>query len=173
MRALFIGRFQPFHNGHLEVIREIARQFVPVIAIGSAGLSHTVNDPFTAGERYLMISEALKSDGITEFAIIPVMDVNRYGIWVSHIRTLVPPFDVVVSNNSLTRRLFSEQGYEVQAPKRYSRNVYQGTYIRQLMLTGGEWDHLVPPAVQEAILSFNGIDRMLELSESDDTESEN
>jgi nicotinamide-nucleotide adenylyltransferase len=167
MRALFIGRFQPFHNGHLEVIREIAREFIPIVVIGSAEVSHTINDPFTAGERYLMISESLKSEGITEFAIIPIMDVNRYGIWVSHITTLVPTFDVVIANNPLTRRLFSEQGFEVRSPKRYSREVFRGTYIRELMLSGGEWEPLVPAAVSSVINDLQGVARMRELGRSD------
>jgi len=167
MRALFIGRFQPFHNGHLEVIKEIAAECEPVIVIGSAGVSHTVEDPFTAGERYLMISETLRSEGMKTFSIIPVMNVNRYGIWVSHVRTLVPPFDVVVSNNPLTRRLFSEYGYQVQAPKRYSREVFMGSYIRDQMLSGGEWTNLVPACIVRIIEELDGVGRLNELSVSD------
>lgn len=168
MRALFIGRFQPFHNGHLEVIKEIAQDYEPVIVIGSAGLSHTLDDPFTAGERYLMISESLKSAGIHEFAIIPVMNVNRYGIWVSHIRTLVPPFDLVVSNNSLTRRLFSEYGYMVHSPKRYSREIFCGKYIREQMLEGGNWEKLVPDIVRQIVEDLDGVGRIRDLSHSDE-----
>lgn len=172
MRALFIGRFQPFHNGHLEVIREIAEEYIPVIVIGSAGKSHTPDDPFTAGERFLMISESLKSAGIGEFSIIPVMNVNRYGIWVSHIRTLVPSFDLVVSNNSLTRRLFSEYGYSVRAPMRYSRDVYRGSHIRKQILEGERWDHLVPEDVGRIINDIQGVERMVELSQTDDPEAD-
>ncbi|MDF2956278.1 MAG: Nicotinamide mononucleotide adenylyltransferase, partial [Candidatus Alkanophagales archaeon MCA70_species_2] len=36
MRALYIGRFQPYHKGHHFVIKEIASQFDEiVIVIGS------------------------------------------------------------------------------------------------------------------------------------------
>ena len=171
MRALFIGRFQPFHNGHLEVVREIAEEYVPIIVIGSAGKSHTLEDPFTAGERYLMISESLKSADIQEFAIIPVINVNRYGIWVSHIRTLVPSFDLVISNNSLTRRLFSEYGYMVRSPKRFSREVFRGSYIRERILEGERWDQLVPKDVTKIINDIGGVERMLELSQGEDPEA--
>ncbi len=168
MRALFIGRFQPFHNGHLEVIKEIAQDHELIIIIGSAEVSHTLQDPFTAGERHLMISRSLKAAGIGDFSIIPVMNVNRYGIWVSHIKTLVPPFDLVVSNNSLTRRLFSEYGYMVRSPKRYSRDVFRGQYIREQILKRGKWDHLVPGEVVKVLNELDGVQRLFELSQSDD-----
>ncbi|EQD45121.1 nicotinamide-nucleotide adenylyltransferase, partial [mine drainage metagenome] len=52
MRAFVVGRFQPFHNGHLHVIKEILSQYSSVIiGIGSAQYSHTMENPFTAGER--------------------------------------------------------------------------------------------------------------------------
>ena len=60
--GLIIGRFQPFHNGHMEVLRKIFAECDHVIiGIGSAQYSHTDKDPFTAGERYHMIAEALRS----------------------------------------------------------------------------------------------------------------
>ena len=70
MRALFVGRFQPFHLGHFKVIQEIFGSYEPVIIIGSAELSHTTADPFTAGERYEMISRSLMDAGIKDFWII-------------------------------------------------------------------------------------------------------
>ena len=48
MRALYIGRFQPFHLGHLHIVKyilEVSKEVI--IAIGSSG-SHTVHNPFTA-----------------------------------------------------------------------------------------------------------------------------
>ncbi|MCK5309571.1 MAG: adenylyltransferase/cytidyltransferase family protein, partial [Thermoplasmata archaeon] len=54
MRGLIIGRFQPFHKGHFEVLKEIAGQVDKlIIGIGSADESYTFEDPFTAGERHL------------------------------------------------------------------------------------------------------------------------
>ena len=65
--ALIIGRFQPLHNGHLEVIRKVSAECDHVIiGIGSAQSSHTSENPFTAGERYLMMSETLKDEGIDD-----------------------------------------------------------------------------------------------------------
>ena len=54
MRGLLIGRFQPFHGGHLEVVRKIRTDRPAaslLIGIGSAEESYTWENPFTAGER--------------------------------------------------------------------------------------------------------------------------
>ncbi|MDD1747301.1 MAG: nicotinamide-nucleotide adenylyltransferase [Methanomassiliicoccales archaeon] len=165
--ALVIGRFQPFHNGHLEVVRTIARECGSiVIAIGSAQYSHTTENPFTAGERYLMISRALCDDGMRDFFIVPVIDINRYAVWVSHVVSLVPPFQVVYSNNPLTRRLFSEAGFEVKASPMFNREMYSGTEIRRRMIAGESWRRLVPSAVAKVIKDVRGVERMRDLSAS-------
>jgi len=59
-RAFFIGRFQPFHLGHMEVLRKILKEVEElIVGVGSAQESHTIENPFTAGERILMVSRAL------------------------------------------------------------------------------------------------------------------
>ncbi len=165
--GLVIGRFQPFHKGHLEVVRIIAEECDSVVVgIGSAQSSHTLENPFTAGERYLMISRSLRDDGVPDFSIVPVMDINRYSVWVSHVVSLVPPFQVVYSNNPLTRRLFSEAGYEVRASPLFSRDVYSGTEIRRRMIAGKGWRSLVPAAVVKVVEDIHGVQRMKELCSS-------
>ena len=55
-RALFVGRFQPFHNGHIHAIGEILEESDElIIVVGSAQMSHEPDNPFTAGERLEMI----------------------------------------------------------------------------------------------------------------------
>jgi nicotinamide-nucleotide adenylyltransferase len=132
MRALTIGRFQPFHNGHLEVIKEVIdEQDSIVIGIGSAQHSHSLENPFTAGERYLMISNTLVSNNIDNYFIVPIIDMNRYAIWVAHVESLIPPVDVVYTHNPLTRRLFLEKSYDVQTPMEYNRENLSGKEIRR------------------------------------------
>ena len=79
-RGLFVGRFQPFHNGHLEVIKRILTEVDElIIIVGSAQYSHRLDNPFTAGERIAMIKRALGEIGV-EFSriwIIPVPDFNH------------------------------------------------------------------------------------------------
>ena len=55
-RGLFLGRFQPFHLGHLDVIKQALKMVDElVIVIGSAQYSHTFENPFTDSEREEMI----------------------------------------------------------------------------------------------------------------------
>ncbi len=113
-RAFYIGRFQPFHKGHLKVISEIAGEVDElVIGIGSAQLSHTQENPFTSGERILMISRSLESLDLYHY-VIPINDIYRNAEWVAHVRSMTPPFTAVFSNNPLVSRLFYESGYEVK-----------------------------------------------------------
>ena len=166
MRGLVIGRYQPFHNGHLEVIHEIVQDTECtelIIAIGSAQESHTIENPFTAGERIIMIDGTLTEAGIENYFLIPITDINRYAVWVAHVESLVPPIDIVYTNNSLTRRLFTERGYNVKSPKLYDREKFSGTKIREMMKSKKDWTDLVPPAVVKIIKEINGEKRIQEL----------
>jgi nicotinamide-nucleotide adenylyltransferase len=168
MRALYIGRFQPYHLGHHAVIKEIAREVDEVvICIGSAQVSHELDDPFTGGERYLMISRSLREDSIFNFFVVPVLDVNRNAIWVAHVESLIPPVDTVFSSNPLIQRLFKEKGYKIRAPLLFNRKEYSGSEVRRRMLSDENWDDLMPKAVVEVVKEIEGVKRMKELAQSD------
>ena len=164
-RGLFIGRFQPFHMGHLSVIEEMFdRGEYLIIAIGSARKSYTVTNPFTAGERTLMIRSSLRRSWHERCFILHLDDINRYNVWVSHVEDLVPPFDLVIGNSRLTALLFSEKGYEIYYPEEYSRDVYRGKVIRHMMMEGDDWTDLVPPEVVDVISGINGPERLQKIS---------
>ena len=166
--SLVIGRFQPLHLGHMDVIRKCAEESDHLtIGIGSAQYSHTVENPFTAGERYLMIEETLKDEGIKNYSIVPVEDLNRYSVWVSHVVSMCPPFNTVYSNNPFTKRLFTEAGFDIKASPLYNRSVYSGTEVRRRMESDGDWRSLVPPAVAEVIEKIDGVGRVKSLSGKD------
>ena len=159
--SLVIGRFQPLHLGHMDVIRKCAEESEHLtIGIGSAQYSHTVDNPFTAGERYLMIEETLKAEGIDNYSIVPVEDLNRYSVWVAHVVSMCPPFACVYSNNPFTKRLFTEAGFKVKASPLYNRDVYSGTEVRRRMNTGDDWRSLVPSTVADVIDKIDGVGRL-------------
>jgi nicotinamide-nucleotide adenylyltransferase len=165
VNALLIGRFQPFHKGHLQVIRRVAEECDYVtIGIGSAQFSHTYENPFTAGERHLMISRSLKAEGLENYFLVPIVDVNRYAVWVAHVVSLVPPFQAVYTNNPLARRLFREAGFEVRGSPMFSREEYSGTEIRKRMLKGDKWEDLVPDGTASVIREIDGVQRLKDLT---------
>jgi nicotinamide-nucleotide adenylyltransferase len=169
-RGLYVGRFQPFHIGHLDAIKEVLGKVDElVIVIGSAQYSHTLNNPFTAGERLVMIRQALREADVKlpRVWIVPVPDVHLHMLWVSAVEGYTPKFDVLYSNEPLTRRLFMESGYNVEAIKLFERQVYSSTYVREKMLKDESWTTLVPKSVAEFINKIDGVNRLRDLARTD------
>jgi nicotinamide-nucleotide adenylyltransferase len=169
-RGLYVGRFQPFHLGHLEAIKEVFKEVSElVIVIGSAQYSHNIDNPFTAGERLVMIRRALQKTDIdySRLWVVPVPDVHLHMLWVSALEGYTPHFDVVYSNEPLTRRLFVEAGYEVKSIRFFQRKVYTSTLIRKKMLANENWTKLVPKSVAEFINEIDGVNRLQDLARTD------
>lgn len=166
-RGFYIGRFQPYHNGHQSVLEHIAENVDEIIiGIGSAQLSHQVDNPFTAGERVLMITRSLTSLSCP-FYVIPIEDIQRNALWAAHVRSMAPPFDTCYSSNPLVVRLFSESGIDVQSPSMYERERLSGTEIRKRMLAGESWEDLVPDAVVQVLREIDATGRLRQISRSD------
>lgn len=54
--AVFIGRFQPFHNGHLEIVQAALKKAKKlIVVVGSARSGRTIKNPWTFQERVNMI----------------------------------------------------------------------------------------------------------------------
>jgi len=173
VRAILIGRMQPVHNGHMQVINKILQEVDEVIiGIGSAQLSHEIKDPFTAGERVVMMSQALAEENVdpSRYYIIPMQDINFNAIWASHVKMLTPPFSIVYSGNPLVKQLFSEENFEVKQPPLYSRKTLSGTEIRNRILNDGNWEELVPNATVNLIKEIKGVERIKNLSKKEISE---
>lgn len=167
VRAVFPGRFQPFHLGHLGVVKYVLEKVDEiVIVVGSSQESHTYQNPFTAGERIFMIKESLREEGISmdRVYIIPIPDVLMNSVWVYHVRMYCPPFSMVVARNPLVLRLFKEAGYELLVPPPISREVYSSTNIRRKMIFGEEWKSLVPGKVYQILKEIRGEERLREIA---------
>ncbi len=163
-RALFPGRFQPFHKGHLSVVEELLREYDEVvIVIGSAQEGFTCRNPFTAGERLEMIDDVLRSQGFgrDRYWLIPVPDLYKPLAWTTYVLGMVPHVDVVVSGNPHTASIYRWMGYSVLEPKMYGDGRYNGTHIRSLIARDDpSWKELVPDKVVEYIYSLDGVERI-------------
>jgi len=169
-RGLFVGRFQPFHKGHLEAIKDVLKEVDEVgVVIGSAQYSHRKDNPFTAGERVTMIRKALEEAEIpaARWWIVPVPDVHVHMVWVAEVVGYVPKFDVVYSNDPLTKRLFLEAGFKVKPFPLHKREVYSATEIRERILNGKDWKTLVPKSVVKIIEEIGGVQRLQDLARTD------
>ena len=155
-RGLFVGRFQPYHLGHHNALKNALLQVNEmVIVVGSPKESFQPQNPFTAGERLEMISAALREDGIfAKCYIIPVDDILEYALWTARIKSYCPAFAIVFTNNPLVRELFEADGYRVE--KLVSNNSrLDSTKVRSCILKGESLKGLVPEAVEEFLEAIN------------------
>jgi nicotinamide-nucleotide adenylyltransferase len=142
--SLFIGRFQPFHKGHLGVARRLARRGRLVIAIGSSRSRRTADNPFSHAERKRMVALALKEIG-ARAAIVDVPDIPDDARWAAWVERRCPKFGIVYTGNAFVASLFRKDGYPVRIIK--EQKGISATRIRSLMARGGRWQAMVPPAV--------------------------
>jgi len=170
LRGLYVGRYQPFHKGHLHAVKYIlGRVDQLLIVVGSAQYSHTRRNPFTAGERISMIHAALDAGGVDRalYSVLPVPDIHAHSLWVRHVGSYVPRFEVVYANDALVKRLFEEGGYRVEPIPFLERDAFSATEIRQRMLDGRDWADLVPDAVADYIGEIDGVSRVRDLARTD------
>ncbi len=161
MRSLFIGRFQPFHNGHLFILKKALRESDSVIvAIGSAQFSNTCENPFSSGERMVMIQKVLVGTKAKEVYLLPLQDVGDDELWAAEVEQLVPAFEAVYTNNPIVRKLFANKGYTIKTSGFEKRKLLSGTHIRELIAAGKKWDDLVPKSVAKEIIRVDGVDRI-------------
>ncbi|KSW12273.1 nicotinamide-nucleotide adenylyltransferase [Pyrodictium occultum] len=166
-RVLFFGRFQPFHRGHLAAVNWLLERYDEVVVlVGMADESHTWRNPFTAGERLLMIREALRRAGVDLGRIITatIQTLTVYSGNAGFVLGYVPPVDAVATANPAVNRAFRDAGVKAIAPPLVNRHVWCGEYIRCLMLRGDEsWRRLVPEPVPDIIDSIDGVSRLQDI----------
>ena len=110
--------------------------------------------------------EEAKIDG-SKYYIIPIRDLRIHDLWVAHVVSQTPRFEVVFSNEPVTSRLFKEAGFRVEPIPFYDRETYSATEIRERVVRGESWDKLVPTSVAAYIRSIFGDERLRELAVSD------
>lgn len=145
-RALFVGRFQPFHHGHLFAIKKLLKKFNEVVVvIGSSEDSFSPENPFTCGERLEMIRACFSKGELAKLILVPVPDVNDNRVWVDHVFMHIPSIDAVYSNNQLVKMLFSKHGILVNTVEFFDRGPKEGSNVRRMMADGDRsWTKHVP-----------------------------
>lgn len=171
-----VGRFQPFHLGHLEAVKyALERADYLYIVVGSAQRSHERNNPFTAGERITMIKGALDGNGVdpSKWMAMPIPDADSHSLWVSTLVSMVPKFDIVFTNDALTFLLFKEEGIQVEVVPYLDRKQYSATNVRDRILERKDWESLVPVQVAKLVKKFGGAERVRTLTRKDLKGAEN
>ncbi len=150
MRGLFIGRFQPFHKGHLSVVKQMEKECSSIIiGVGSAQKERELHDPLSGGQRIEIINRVLKNRLSIPYDVYPIPDIECYPAWTHYVKAILPSFDRVYANSSAVLDLFKEIRVESVEVEEINRKEYSGTEIRRRIAEGEDWKHLVPEEVAE------------------------
>ncbi|MEY4564348.1 MAG: hypothetical protein RLZZ618_3625 [Pseudomonadota bacterium] len=88
--AVYVGRFQPFHSGHLGLLTQaLGLASRCVVVIGSAHQARTPKNPFSWRERAEMIRVALPEADRDRVDFVPVRDYYNEDRWVRAVRAAV------------------------------------------------------------------------------------
>lgn len=161
MNGLLIGRFQPFHLGHLEAIQFALSKVDNLwIGIGSSNKSPEKNNPFTAEERNEMILSSISDSISKQIQIYHIPDLDNHKKWIENIDTIVPEFDVVFSNDELTQSLYSKLGKNVISVPFKERENLSGTNIREKIKSDQNWQSLVPEGTKIVLKKIGATNRL-------------
>ncbi len=174
MKGLFIGRFQPFHLGHLSVVERMVEECETIIiGVGSAEKMREENNPLSGGERIEMIKRVLDGQGYESYEIYPIPDLNCYPKWPYYVKTILPNFDIVYGNSGIVTGLFKEIGIEIRHIQMINRDDWKGREVRRMMKEDTKWKDLVPPEVVEFMKDIKIEERLGPMIEmKSDTERE-
>lgn len=164
MNGLLIGRFQPFHLGHLHGIKfALSKVDMLWLGIGSSNKKLEKNNPFSADERREMIEGSLEPEMKNRVKIFYIPDLDDHKKWVENIDAIVPEYQIVFSNDELTRHIYSRKGIQVVAIPFDQRDMLSGTNIRELISAQKDWEHLVPQGTKNVLNRLPTKDRLSKL----------
>jgi nicotinamide-nucleotide adenylyltransferase len=165
--ALFIGRFQPVHNGHVYALKKIlSKETYFYIMIGSAQAANTPENPFSTSERIQMLNVVLREMSVdcSKYSIIPVPDIHNFELWVDYVKQYIPPFSKIYTGSRITKQLFAKKKIPVVEIPLQRRKTLSGVEIRRRIVQGEQWKDLVPEVVADLILKINGVQRVRNLA---------
>ena len=164
MDGLLIGRFQPFHLGHLDaVLFGLSRAENLFVGIGSSNKSNERKNPFSAEERTEMIISSIESSMIERLKIFGIPDVDNHEKWTFEIDQIVPKYDVVFTNDEFTKTLFEKRKIDVIPVVLKDREKFSGTNIRNLITEDKNWRDLVPQGTRNVLDIINAKERLKNL----------
>ncbi len=164
MNGLLIGRFQPFHLGHLDaVLFGLSRTENLFIGIGSSNKSNERRNPFSAEERREMIISSIEPSMTDRLKIFDIPDVGDHEKWTFEIDKIIPKYDIIFTNDEFTKTLFEKREMNGVPVVLKDRGKFSGTNIRELIADDENWQDLVPRGTKKVLDLIDAKNRLKNL----------
>lgn len=164
MNGLLIGRFQPFHLGHLDALHFALSKVDKLwVGLGSSNKPIEKNNPFSAEERKQMILDSIDDSIKNKIEICFIPDFENHQKWADHINTIIPKFDIIFTNDEMTEYLYSKRGKQVSTIPFTKRDILSGTNIRDLIISDQTWENFVPDGTRKYLNQINAKQRLKNL----------
>jgi nicotinamide-nucleotide adenylyltransferase len=161
MNGLLIGRFQPFHLGHLAALQfAIPKVDKLWLGLGSSNKPTEKNNPFSIEERKKMILSSIDDSIQNKISIFPIPDLDNHVRWIQNIDTIVPDYEIIFSNDPMTEHLYSKRNVQVIAIPFLKRDQLSGTRLRDLIKSDQKWDDLVPEGTKLILENLDAKNRL-------------
>ena len=171
-RGMVHGRFQPFHNGHLEYLRGAAERsdeiFIGITNPDPARIKPEPSDParhlpesnpYSYAERLLMVKAAADDLGLdpARVHVIP-FPVNEPELWPAYVPAGVTQYLRLFSEWGGTKlERMREAGYEVVILDEGTEKELSGVDVRAAIRDGGDWEAFVPLGVARVLRSLDRV----------------
>jgi bifunctional NMN adenylyltransferase/nudix hydrolase len=173
--GIYIGRFQPFHLGHLRSLKRALQEAGQVILVlGSHRAAADIRNPWSSQERLEMIRSCLGADDLSRVHFLPIRDwLYSDNLWLAAIQQMV--FGITQGSSSVV-----VLGHHKDASSYYLNLFPQWDYIetgsfqnlnstdvRRAYFEGTDdhYSHSVPPSIAQFLEKFKQDNRYLTLSE--------
>lgn len=164
MNGLLIGRFQPFHLGHLAALQFALSKVDKLwLGLGSSNKPMEKTNPFTVEERQQMILSSIDDSIKNKISIYSIPDLDNHVKWIENIDTIVPDYQIVFSNDPMTEHLYSKRNVKVLSIPFLKRNQLSGTRIRNLIYNEQKWENFVPEGTKNFLLNTSAKDHLKNL----------
>ena len=165
MNGLLVGRFQPFHMGHIFSIREALKLCDKLwLCIGSTNVKPSFKNPFSVQERREMMESSIDPELLKRIRIYEVPDVDDHKKWLKHLDSIVPAYGLVITKDPILEHLYSYREEKIVDVPFVDRDKLCGIKIRDLILSGKNWKEYVPERTAQILDRIDAHGRLCDMA---------